>query len=126
MMVMRDGKKHYVYAHRFSWVLHYGEIPEGLCVCHHCDNPICVNPRHLFLGTVADNNYDCRRKGRMRPNPPRGERHPRARLTEAQVCEIRKLYKQGYNRSQLVQQFKVSLGAISHIVKGRSWRYISS
>lgn len=73
-------------AHRVSWEVHRGPIPAGLCVLHRCDNPACVNPEHLFLGTQADNNHDMATKGRAKP--PSGERHFRAKLTDAQVLEI--------------------------------------
>jgi len=71
-----------VTASRASWTLHHGQIPDGLWVLHHCDNPECVNPAHLFLGTALDNSRDCREKGRFRAGQPRA-------LTDIEVIEIR-------------------------------------
>jgi len=76
-------------SHRLSYSLQYGDISEGMCVLHKCDNPSCVNPNHLFLGTHKDNSIDMVNKGR---NPDiRGENNPYAKLTNEQIKEIRKL-----------------------------------
>ena len=79
----RDARWAHVTAHRFSWILANGPIPEGLWVLHRCDVPGCVNPDHLFLGTARDNNLDMMKKGRGRWIPPR-------KLTEDDVRAIRK------------------------------------
>jgi hypothetical protein len=72
-------------AHRAAWMLARGPIPDGLWILHHCDNPPCVNPKHLFLGTQADNHKDMMLKGRN----PHGERHGRAKISDAQVAALR-------------------------------------
>lgn len=105
-------------AHRVSWELHYGRVPNGLFVCHHCDNPPCVNPRHLFLGTPLENTRDAAVKGLL----PTGEKNAAARLTERQAVEIRSLHRAGANQYQLAELFGVSQSTISRTVNGRHWR----
>lgn len=106
-----------VYAHRLSWEMKNGPVPVGIEVLHKCDNPACVNPEHLFLGTQSDNINDCVAKGRF--NRPFGEVHPRAKLTKNQVEEIRK---SKISQRKLAQQYEVSRWAIQSILHGRSWR----
>jgi hypothetical protein len=74
-------------AHRMAWTLEMGPIPTGMVICHHCDNPGCVNPKHLFLGSHADNVLDMHSKGRNRQ--PKGINHWKAKLTEIQIISIR-------------------------------------
>ena len=108
------------HANRTAWKLANGGIPDGMCVCHHCDNPSCANPTHLFLGTVADNNRDCVSKGRDRHI--RGEEHSRAILTAFDVRFIRHWLKTGHTQQKIADAFGVSDSAINHINTGRNWR----
>jgi DNA-binding transcriptional regulator YiaG len=99
---------HMAIASRVAWELTNGSIPDCLCVCHHCDNPSCVNPSHLFLGTQKDNLSDCQKKGRR--NWVRGEKHPSCKLSDKQVAEIRQLYATGeISQPALAQRFGVGI-----------------
>ncbi len=115
-------------AHRVAYVLTYGAIPDGLWVLHNCpggDNRACVRPDHLFLGTHTDNMIDMWAKGRGKINPPWGESHPFAKLTEAQVMEIRARYEQGgITQSCLASEFGISQTHVKDIVKGRKWKHL--
>lgn len=108
-------------AHRFSWALAHGKIPEGMCILHKCDNPPCVNPNHLWIGSRADNNADKARKGRT----ARGTHVSSSKLTEEQVREIRALYASGKCTEQFLgDMFGVSDSNICLIVKRRTWRWL--
>lgn len=108
-------------AHRVAWELTNGEIPDGLWVLHKCDNPCCVNPNHLFLGTVQDNIEDMINKGRHLIVG--GESNSSARLTWVQVKAIRKQYaKNNISQHALAKQMGVSPGTIWNIVHGKTWR----
>ena len=114
-----------VHAHRFVWILTYGAIPDGLLVCHHCDNRLCVRPDHLFLGTSADNNQDCAAKGRniMQTHP---ERASQQKLTDEQVREIRQLYASGeMSQYALARRYGVTQANISCIVHYKSWGWLT-
>jgi hypothetical protein len=112
-------------AHRASWLLHKGEIPHGMMVCHQCDNRACVNPSHLFLGTAQDNMRDAAIKGRMiwkgkgRPGLRRGESHPQARLTAEDVRAIRS---DTESCGKTARKYGVTAVTISRIRRKVIWR----
>lgn len=114
------------YAHRFSYRLYKGPIPNGLFVLHTCDNRRCVNPSHLFVGTNYDNVQDMVSKGRQ--SGAKGERSGKAKLTEKQVREIRQRYKRWRaNRSNVIQlasEFGMSVPQIQAIVARKQWKHI--
>ena len=110
-----------VYAHRFSWEVHNGAIPDGLCVLHRCDVPVCVNPAHLFLGTPRDNMLDMWGKGRQVITPPKGEAHWCAKLCAEQIIAIRRDPRLG---SVLADLYGVSQTHIYRIKSRKSWCHI--
>lgn len=113
---MRQGTEK---AHRVSYELHFGKIPKGLCVCHRCDNPPCVNPAHLFLGTIADNNADRESKGRG--SDKRGIKNPKAKLNYKLACKIRKQYAGGLSQQKIADRFEIAQAHVSRIIRGKLW-----
>lgn len=109
---------------RASWTIAHGPIPEGNCVCHTCDNPPCVNPGHLFLGTPADNMADMTEKGRRARKGPSGERNSHAKLTASQVLEIRNAHANGARQVDLQRQYGMSRTTIFGIVHRILWNHI--
>lgn len=105
-------------AHRLAYELSHGDIPDGLFVLHRCDNPTCVNPDHLFVGTHSDNMKDAANKGRIC-----GEMNSFSKLTWNEVNEIRRLYSlRVYSMGSIARKFGVSKASISNIVKNKLWR----
>lgn len=114
-----DGRRRLVYSHRWSWEYYFGPIPEGIDVLHKCDNPPCVNPRHLFVGTHAENMADMARKGRA--NPPKGEKNIRAELNDEKVRFIRS---SNLSVRELARLYGVGPTCIHHARTGRTWKHL--
>lgn len=110
-------------AHRLSYIIHFGEIPEGLFVCHHCDNPPCCNPRHLFLGTNKDNMQDRHRKGRYNTAEKGTDRY-NSKLTPELVRYIRQKKSEGMSDQNLSREIGVSRMAIWFVRTGKRWAHV--
>lgn len=109
-------------AHRVSWIIHNGEIPSGSLVCHKCDNRLCVNPKHLFLGSYKDNFHDAVKKDRISFKQIRQIRKPyTGKFNQRQVVLIKKLTKKFSNRS-IAKTFKVNEKTIRNIKNGATYK----
>lgn len=119
-------RKKWQRAHRVSWMLAHGdEPPANLMVLHKCDNPACVNPEHLFLGTHNENMRDMSQKHRYKLPDIHGEAHHNAKLTDDKVRTIRQLYAdKKFVQLELAEMFGVSLNAIHEVIHLKTWRHV--
>ena len=106
-------KRRFFSVHRISWELHNGKIPDGLCVLHSCDNPSCVNPDHLFLGSFQNNSNDCVIKGR-RPS----------KLKKEDIPIIKNMISMGFFQKTIADKFDVNQSTISLISSGKNWGHV--
>ena len=118
----RTGRK--TSAHRVAFALTYGPIPEGMLVCHTCDNRLCVNPAHLWLGTHLENSQDAKKKGRLARKPRTIPRPPRAALTDADVAQIRAEYDAGVRCRVLAKRYGYSYHGMRGIVLRLVWKHV--
>lgn len=107
-------------AHRISWLIHFGEVPEKKQVLHKCDNRKCVNPNHLYLGTHKDNMQDAYNRMTM----IRGERHHNAKLTKEKVIELRNRYADGESIRSLSRSFKLDRATVKASATRKTWRQV--
>lgn len=107
-------------AHRISWSIHFGEPASGLCVLHKCDNPSCVRPDHLFLGSMKDNMRDRDIKGRG----SRGEKHHWTKLDRVKVMKIREMYSSGKGSTTIGKEMGLDAATVCHVVKRRTWKWL--
>ncbi len=120
-----NGKK--ILAHRMSYICFNGDIPNGMCVCHKCDNGKCINPNHLFLGTQRDNMIDASIKGRFNGRTQsfkKGEFHKMAKLSEYDVLAIRRNLRLGMKQKYIANLYKVDQTTISGIKRKKLWTHI--
>lgn len=115
-------------AHRIAYTLLRGDIPRHICVCHTCDNPGCVNPGHLFLGTHKENMEDCWNKGRGYSGGPKlpliGSKNHQAKLSEDNVIEIRLLAQSGVRRDKMALDYGVTVTTICRVINRVDWKHV--
>lgn len=114
------------YAHRYYYKLAYGEIEEGMHICHKCDNPSCVNPEHLFAGTRSDNLSDCVNKGRHVSvfRNLEGVKNNQSKMTPDKVSEIRQLAKAGVSQRKIARQFGIAQSTAGAIIRRETWKHV--
>lgn len=115
-----DGRQ--MSAHRIAYTLHHGPIPDGMLVCHTCDNKLCTNPKHLFIGTTMDNMADKMNKGRH--DCARGEKQAFSKLSQADVVLIRDRARKGEKQARLAEEFGVMQNTINRIVNRKRWKHV--
>lgn len=132
---IRDLGRRSIRAHCVSWILHNGDIPDGLLVLHNCDTPLCVNPKHLRLGTHKENMADMRNRGRaatglsntayLYPEKrPKGEKHGMAKLTEEKVKLIKRDCCTSMTGLEIANKYQINNGTVSFIRRGLQWRHV--
>lgn len=119
-----DGEENRA-AHRLAWAVANGPIPAGMCVMHRCDTRACVNPDHLSIGSVADNNADRVRKGRSSGGAKIGTDNPSAKLDPEKVRAVRQMLADGEPLGRIARVFGVNRAQIVGIAKGRRWVSVS-
>lgn len=118
-----NGRK--VLAHRASYLVHFGDIPNGMIVRHESDLPLDCNPANLILGDNRDNHHDRMRRGITTRSALRGSNNPSARLTELEALEIKRLYlRSGMNQKEIAEKFSVARSLVSMIASGKAWRHL--
>ena len=111
----------FISSHRVSWMIHFGDIPEKLCVLHKCDNRKCANPNHLFLGTYQDNSDDMKSKGRSLNQ--HGDNNHAAKITSEDVLRMREMWKSGKCRQkEIMKIFNISRVELWRIISYRNWK----
>lgn len=111
------------YAHRLSWLIANGD-PGALCILHRCDNPACVRPEHLFVGSKLDNMQDKMAKGRGYIPDHKGEECYQAKLTDVTALEALRLYAEGSTLTELGERYGVTIQAIYALVRRKTWRHL--